>query len=125
MDVTEDPFFQNPDFYPEGETSDSGSIADFAVAKQAGATNIGTLYCSESASCAQSASEIKSAAPKVGIPFVYSAEMAMSAPNYTAQCLAAKQDHVTSIEIGDSSSILARVATTAPCRAIPDLDRGR
>ncbi len=80
------------------------------VAKQAGATNIGTLYCSEAASCAQSASEIKTAAPKVGIPFVYEAQIAMSAPNYTAQCLAAKQDHVTSIEIGDSSSILARVA---------------
>ncbi len=110
MDVTEDPFFQNPDFYPEGETSDSGSFADVAVAKQAGATNIGVLYCSESISCAETSNLIKSAAPKVGIPFVYSAEVAMSAPNYTAQCLAAKQDHVTAIEIGDSSSILARIA---------------
>jgi branched-chain amino acid transport system substrate-binding protein len=110
MDVTENPFFQNPDFYPEGGTTDSGAIADNAVAKQAGATNIGTLYCSEAASCAESANAIKAAAPKVGIPFVYEAQIAMSAPNYAAQCLAAKQDHVTSIEIGDSSNILARVA---------------
>jgi branched-chain amino acid transport system substrate-binding protein len=111
IDVTEDPFFQNPDFYPEGQTTNSGSYSDVEVAKSAGATNIGDLYCAEAPSCAETNSLIKTAAQQLGIPFVYSAEIAMTAPNYTAQCLAAKQDHVTAIEIGDSSNILARVAT--------------
>jgi branched-chain amino acid transport system substrate-binding protein len=110
IDVTEDPFFQNPDFYPEGQTTDSGTYADVAVAKQAGATNFGYLYCSESVSCAETGTALKAAAKRLNIPFVYQAEVAMSAPNYTAQCVAAKQQHVTAIQIGDSASVLKRVA---------------
>jgi branched-chain amino acid transport system substrate-binding protein len=110
IDVTEDPFFQNPDFYPEGQTTNSGAYADVAVAKAAGATNIGTLYCVEAPSCAETSGLIKSAAQHLGVPFVYNAAVAMSAPNYTAQCVAAKQAHVSAIEIGDSSNILARIA---------------
>ena len=110
IDVTEDPFFQNPDFYPEGQTKNSGTYANVAVAKAAGATNIGDLYCSEAASCAEGAPLIKAAGQQLGVPDVYNAEVAMSAPNYTAQCVAAQQAHVTSIFIGDSPSILARIA---------------
>lgn len=110
IDATENPFFQNPDFFPEGQTNDSSTYADVAVAKAAGATNIGDLYCAEAPSCAEGAPLIKAAGQKLGVPNVYTAEVAMTAPNYTAQCLAAKQAHVTSIFIGDSSNVLARIA---------------
>jgi branched-chain amino acid transport system substrate-binding protein len=110
IDVTEDPFFQNPDFYPEGQTTNSATFADVTVAKEAGATNFGYLYCSESVSCAETGTALKAAAKEIGLPFVYSAEVAMSAPNYTAQCVAAKQAHVTAIQIGDGANVLARVA---------------
>jgi branched-chain amino acid transport system substrate-binding protein len=107
---TENPFFQNPDFYSEGQTTNSSTYADAAVAKQAGAANIGYIYCSESVSCAETGALLKANAKRIGLPDVYSAEVAMSAPNYTAQCLAAKQAHVQSILVGDSGRILARVA---------------
>jgi branched-chain amino acid transport system substrate-binding protein len=110
IDVTETPFYTNSDFYPEGQTTNSSSYSNVAVAKSAGATNIGNLYCSESVSCAEGGPLIKAAGQKIGIPLVYNAEIAMSAPNYTAQCVAAQQAHVTSIFIGDSPGILARVA---------------
>ncbi len=110
IDVTETPYYQNPDFYPEGQTDNSSTYSAVAVAKSAGATNMGYLYCSESVSCAEGAPLVKAAGKQLGVPVVYSAEVAMSAPNYTAQCVAAQQAHVTSIFIGDSPSILARVA---------------
>ena len=40
---------------------------------------------------------------------MYSASISATAPNYTAQCLAAQQQHVTSLFIGDSSSVIAKV----------------
>jgi branched-chain amino acid transport system substrate-binding protein len=111
IDVTETPYYQNPDFYPEGQTDNSSTYSAVAVAKSAGATNMGYLYCSESVSCAEGAPLVKAAGKQLGVPVVYSAEVAMSAPNYTAQCVAAQQAHVTSIFIGDSPGILARVAS--------------
>ena len=36
--------------------------------------------------------------------------IAAAAPNYTAQCVAAKQAGVTAVFIGDSTSVIARVA---------------
>ena len=43
---------------------------------------------------------IKKVGAAVGVPDTYNAEIAATAPNYTAQCLAAKQAGVTSINIG-------------------------
>ena len=43
---------------------------------------------------------IKTAGQSVGVPVVYSASIAATAPNYTAQCVAAKQAGVSAIFIG-------------------------
>jgi branched-chain amino acid transport system substrate-binding protein len=106
-----EPFFTNPDFYPSGQTNDSITYSNVAVAKQAGATNIGNLYCAEAPQCQQSVPLIKAAGQQVGVPAVYNASIAMTAPNYTAQCVAAKQQHVSAIFIGDSSATIARVGS--------------
>jgi branched-chain amino acid transport system substrate-binding protein len=104
-------FESNPYFYPEGQTNSGLNAAMVAVAKQAGATNMGILYCAESPICAQLVPGTTPAAKADGVPVVYSAEISATAPNYTAQCLAAKQAGVTSLYIGDSATVVARVAT--------------
>jgi branched-chain amino acid transport system substrate-binding protein len=105
------PFFTNPDFFPSGETNDSITYANVAVAKQAGATNLGNLYCAEAPQCQESVPLIKAAGQQLGVPEVYSGSIAMTAPNYTAQCVAASQAHVTALFIGDSAATIARVGT--------------
>jgi branched-chain amino acid transport system substrate-binding protein len=105
------PFFTNPDFYPSGQTNDSITYSNVSVAKQAGASNIGDLYCAEAVQCQQSVPLIKTAGQQLGVPAVYSASIAMTAPNYTAQCVAAQQQHVSAIFIGDSAATIARVGT--------------
>jgi branched-chain amino acid transport system substrate-binding protein len=105
------PFFTNPDFFPSGQTNDSITYANVAVAKQAGATNLGNLYCAEAPQCQESVPLIKAAGQQLGVPEVYSGSIAMTAPNYTAQCVAASQAHVTALFIGDSASTIARVGT--------------
>lgn len=104
-------YYQDPDWYPSGQTNDSITYSVAATAKQAGATNLADFYCAESVQCQQSVPLIKSAGQSVGVPVVYNASISATAPNYTAQCLAAKQAGVTAIFIGDSISVIARVAS--------------
>lgn len=104
------PFGTNPDFYPEGQTQDSAIEAVLQTAKAAGAANLGNVYCAESPVCAQSVPAFAAAGKALGIPVTYNAEISATAPNYTAQCEAADQQHVGSLFIGDSSAIIDRVA---------------
>jgi Periplasmic binding protein len=43
------PFYTNPDFFPEGQTTDSSTYSAVATAKAAGANNVGEFYCAEAA----------------------------------------------------------------------------
>ena len=104
-------YYTDPNWYPSGQTNDSITYSVAAVAKQAGATNLADFYCAESAQCQQSVPLIKAAGQSVGVPVVYSASIAATAPNYTAQCVAAKQAGVKAIFIGDSIAVIDRVAT--------------
>ncbi len=103
------PFYTNPDFYPEGQTTDSSTYSAVATAKAAGANNVGEFYCAEAASCAQTTKDVKSAGQKLGIPLVYQAEISASAPNYTAQCVAAQQQRVAALFVADVPLVVPRV----------------
>jgi branched-chain amino acid transport system substrate-binding protein len=105
------PFGVNPDFYPEAQTNDSAIHAVITTAKSAGATNLANVYCAESPICAESVPAFKSTGQQLGVPVVYNAEISATAPNYTAQCVAADQKGVKSVFIGDASAIIVRVAT--------------
>jgi branched-chain amino acid transport system substrate-binding protein len=93
----EAPFYTNPDFYASGQTNDSTTYSLVAAAKSAGATSVGDLYCAEAAVCQALVGLTKTAAQKVGIAFSYGASAAATAPNYTAQCVAAKEAKVQAL----------------------------
>ncbi len=105
------PFGTNPDFYPVGQTNDSAIYAVINTVKSAGATNLANVYCAESPICAESVPAFKATGQQLGVPVVYNAEISGTAPNYTAQCVAADQKGVKSVFIGDASAIIVRVAT--------------
>jgi branched-chain amino acid transport system substrate-binding protein len=103
------PCYTNSDFYAAGQTGDSSAYAAVSVAKAAGASNLGFLYCAEAPTCAQTASIVQGAGQSLGVPLLYKGSIAITAPNYTAQCLAAYQDHVSSLFIADIQQPLERV----------------
>jgi branched-chain amino acid transport system substrate-binding protein len=107
--LTQEAFYTNPDFYPQGETFDHQVDQNAEVAKAAGATNVAEFYCAESATCQQGVPLFKAAAAKYGLPLAYSASISATAPNYTAQCVAAQQAHVSSILIADGATQIVRV----------------
>lgn len=96
-------FYSNPDFYPESTTLDAGNYAVVVTAKSAGATNFGVLYCAESPACQEGVPLFKVDGKKVGVPLTFSTSISGTAPNYTAQCVAAKQSHVQALFIGNAT----------------------
>lgn len=104
-------FYTDPDFYASGQTIDSITLSNVLLAKQAGANNLGTLYCTESPGCQEAQPVIKQVGAKVGVPIVIQDAISATAPNYTAQCVAAQQAGAKAILIGDSYAVIARVAS--------------
>ncbi len=107
--IVEGPFYTNSDFFSSGETEDAAVYATIATAKAADAKNIGQLYCAEAAVCAEGVPVFEADGKKLGVPDIYNGEISATAPNYTAQCVAAQQDHVQSLFIGQVGAVVERV----------------
>jgi branched-chain amino acid transport system substrate-binding protein len=85
-----------------------------ATAKKAGSSKMAILYCAELANCKQSVPAISAAAGKVGIKVPFSTSMLSTAPNFTAQCLAAKSADADSMFIA-AISVQAELRVMANC----------
>jgi branched-chain amino acid transport system substrate-binding protein len=91
MDTSAAPYYSNSDFYPEGQTEDSLFAGIIDAVKKAGATKFALIYCAEAVQCQEGIAPLQSAAKAANLSVVATEEVSASAPNYTAQCLAAKQ----------------------------------
>lgn len=110
-ELTAQPYATDANFYPSGQTPDSTTYALVATAKAAGAKNVGALYCVEAPSCSELVAPMKSIGGDLGVPSVYQASVSATAPNYTAQCLAAKDAGVAALAIADVSSVIMNIGT--------------
>jgi branched-chain amino acid transport system substrate-binding protein len=104
------PYYTDANFYPSGQTNDSIVNADVLTAKQAGGKKLAQLYCAEAPQCQESVEAHKKAGDQFKVPLVYSASIAATAPNYTAQCIAAQQAGADAMFIGHSGSVVMKVA---------------
>jgi branched-chain amino acid transport system substrate-binding protein len=116
--------YTNSDFFTPGMTFNNSSAAEADAMKKAGVTKIADVYCAEVAICAQSVPLLSAALKKVGGSVVYSAAIGFAAPNYTAQCLAAKQAGAKGIEVGDASGVVVKVAANCAAQGYEPLEFG-
>lgn len=101
--------WQNSDFFPAGATFNYTNSVGAIVAKDAGVKKMAALYCVEVNICAESVHQGQKVASHYGIDYVYTAGIGFASPNYTAQCLAAKQSGATAMTVGDASSVVEHV----------------
>jgi branched-chain amino acid transport system substrate-binding protein len=102
--------YTNSDFFPPGGTFNYSDGAGAVAAQKAGVKKEAALYCVEVAICQQATEQGKALLPKVGIKMVYTAGIGFAAPNYSAECLAAKQSGADAMTVGDASAIVTKVA---------------
>jgi branched-chain amino acid transport system substrate-binding protein len=110
INTSETPMFTNPDFYGQAQTEDALFPSIIDSAKTGGATSLGLLYCAEAVQCQEGIAPLKAAGAAGGLPVAFSAEVSATAPNYTAQCVAAQQAHITALFIADITAVASRVA---------------
>ncbi len=82
---------------------------EMIAAKKAGIKKLALFYCTEYSQCSEAIPFYSSVAKEDGIDLVYSAAVSGSAPNYLAQCLAAKSAGATALVIGSTSATAERV----------------
>ena len=102
--------YTNPDFFPPSATFNYLTSAGSILAKHYGVKKQSDLYCSEVTICAQSEVQSKAADAAYGINMVYTAAIGFAAPNYTAECLASKAAGATAMTVGDTTTVVEKVA---------------
>lgn len=105
-------FATDPNFYPSGQTPDSNGYSLVEVAKDAGAKKLAEFYCVEAPSCASLVAPMAGIGTSLGVPSVYKGSIAETAPNYTAECLAAKDAGADAIAIADVSVAIIKAGTS-------------
>jgi branched-chain amino acid transport system substrate-binding protein len=103
--------YKNADFFPAGATFNYTNSVGAIIAKEAGVKKMAALYCVEVAICAESVHQGVQVAAHYGISYAYTSGIGFAAPNYTAQCLAAKQSGATAMTVGDASSVVEHVVS--------------
>jgi branched-chain amino acid transport system substrate-binding protein len=102
-------FLTNPDFFPSGSQLLSQTIGTIALAKTAGKTHIGVLYCAESPICAELVPLADGAAALNGLK-ITTAKVSSTAPSYTANCLALKSAGVDALFSAVAAPVVQRIA---------------
>jgi branched-chain amino acid transport system substrate-binding protein len=102
--------YTNADFFPNGATINWTPYDTVFMAKMVHAKKLADLYCAEVAECKEYIGAGRVAAEKAGLSLVYTAAISFAAPNYTAQCLAAKYAGADAMTVGDASAIVVKVA---------------
>ena len=82
------------------------------AAQKVGGHKMAVLYCAENPACKQTVAPLTTAGKQFNIPVVFNASVLASAPNYTAQCLAAKQAGADVMFIADGAAVTVSVAAS-------------
>jgi branched-chain amino acid transport system substrate-binding protein len=101
----------DPNWFAVGQTLDDYFINFIDAAKKVGASTMGEFYCAEAATCQEGIAPFKATAKKVGERVGYVTQVSSSAPNFDAECLAAKQAGVEALIVADAVSVVESVAS--------------
>lgn len=84
-------FQTSPYFYPSSTTVLAILYGQIDAVAKAGKKSLAIAYCAEVSACAQAIPLVKGYGSKVGVDVVYAASASSTAPDYTANCVAAKK----------------------------------
>jgi branched-chain amino acid transport system substrate-binding protein len=100
----------NPDFFPSGGTLPAANYGLAEAAAQQGKKKMALMVCAEAPICSFYVTAFQKLLPGFfGTSVVYNSKIAATAPNYTAQCLAAKQAGADALFVESFGPAIARV----------------
>lgn len=94
MDTGEPWAYESPMYFPQSSAGDALTYTFVASTAQlmvpAGKTKLGTLVCHEAQICTDADRIFADAAPKLGFEHAYRGKASLAQPDFTAECLAAR-----------------------------------
>ena len=108
--VSELEMYQSPYFFPQGQTENSLYASIIGAAKSGGAKDLALFYCAEATQCQEGIKPLQETGASLGVPVTYTGEVSATAPNYTAQCLAAQEKKVTGLFVADVAFVIEKAA---------------
>jgi branched-chain amino acid transport system substrate-binding protein len=110
---TSDYMYQSPTFYPQKSSGNETNYTEFAAIKPqmtaAQRRHLGLLTCVESLTCRAIAVQGPNIAQGLGMNVVYNGSGSLFAPDFTAQCLAAKQAGVQTLLVSLDANGVTRL----------------
>jgi len=104
-------WFASPILFPQGATVVGAVQGGATLAVQRGGPNVALLYCGEAAGCFTARDVFKNgAAERAGGRTVYTAQISLAQPNFTAECLQMNQNHVQAAVVAADANSLSRLA---------------
>ncbi len=82
---------ENPDFFPVQSTLGTALTSQPLMAKNAGATSIGSYYPADVSTAVQAVQAVDGIASSLGLKATFNAAISASQPDFTAPCLAGKE----------------------------------
>ncbi|MGX7679254.1 ABC transporter substrate-binding protein [Jatrophihabitans sp. DSM 45814] len=101
----------SPMFFPSTATLTTAVFSGAFMTKSEGKSTYGVVNCTEVAACAAAIDFHKAAAAAAGMKFGYGATASATAPNYTSNCLAAKNAGVDALSLAIEGGGSVRMAS--------------
>jgi branched-chain amino acid transport system substrate-binding protein len=107
-DVATAMWFQSPMFFPQASSFPTMAVGSVKTMADLGHKKIALAYCAEVEACKIYHDEGTSRAATVGAQTVYTAQVSLAQPDYTAECLQAQRSGAQALMLGVDSTALSR-----------------
>ena len=109
-DVATAMWFQSPMFFPQASSFPTMAVGSVKTMADLGYKKIALGYCAEVEACKIYHDEGTRRAASVGAQIVYTAQVSLAQPDYTAECLQAQRSGAQALMLGVDSTALSRFA---------------
>ena len=124
-DASSTTWWQSPVLFPQGGSDLGSNQAVFTIkaASAKGYTKMGVLYCVEDPTCSNGIQSLiqQGGGQQAGVTTVYSSSFSITQPDFTAQCLDAKQAGATLIYFAGDGDSLLRMANNCAAQGYKPL----
>jgi branched-chain amino acid transport system substrate-binding protein len=124
-DASSTTWWQSPVLFPQGGSDLGSNQAVFTIKAAAakGFTKMGVLYCVEDPTCSNGLQSLiqPGGGAQAGVTTVYSSSFSITQPDFTAQCLDAKQAGATFIYFAGDGDSLMRMANNCAAQGYKPL----
>lgn len=102
---------ESPILFPQGTFINNIHIAAAKLAAAANHHRFGILYCGEATACTNSYKVLsEGGAKQAGVDLVYSAQISLAQPDFTSECLQARNNNVEALLVAADGATVARTS---------------